>query len=212
MTIQYIEFMVEERSMAAALDVLVPRLTDVPFTVREFQGKLDLVGKVESRFRGYQSWLAQSGGAVVVLVDRDEDECLELKRKVIDKATATQMMLASTIKPAAPGSVLVRVVVEELEAWFFGDVAAIVAAYPGVPTSLAERAGFRDPDAIAGGTWEALERVLQDAGHHKGGLAKVRAAREIAAHMDVNHNRSRSFQVFRDGIRHLVQEWPHAQA
>ncbi len=93
-----------------------------------------------------------------------------------------------------------RIAVEELEAWFFGDVGALVAAYPGVPETLDRRAKYRNPDAIAGGTWEALERVLQEAGHHGGGLAKVRAARDIAAHMDPGRNRSRSFQVFRDAI------------
>ncbi|MGH3928087.1 MAG: hypothetical protein ACRDTT_35370, partial [Pseudonocardiaceae bacterium] len=57
---------------------------------------------------------------------------------------------------------------------------------------------------IAGGTWEALERVLQARGYHLGGLAKVAAATEIAEHMNVDVNRSRSFLVFRDGVRRLV--------
>ncbi|MGH4015146.1 MAG: hypothetical protein ACRDSL_14740 [Pseudonocardiaceae bacterium] len=37
-----------------------------------------------------------------------------------------------------------------------------------------------------------------------GGLAKITAATEIARHMNVDVNRSRSFQVFRDGVRRLV--------
>ncbi|MGQ0775389.1 MAG: DUF4276 family protein [Pseudonocardiales bacterium] len=61
-----------------------------------------------------------------------------------------------------------------------------------------------DPDAVPGGTWEALEHVLHAGGYHRGGLAKVTAASEIAQHMNVDVNRSRSFQVFRDGVRRLV--------
>jgi len=95
---------------------------------------------------------------------------------------------------------------EELEAWFLGDVKAITAAYPGVPPSLAHQAGFRDPDAILGGTWEALERVLQRAGYHRGGLEKIKAAREISQHMDPHRTSSKSFQVLRDGLIQSCRE------
>lgn len=204
MTLQHLEILVEERSMAVALSVLLPKMTSVSFEVREFQGKPDLLSKLEARLRGYQTWLEAVPGAVVVVVDRDDDDCQRLKESIEDVAAAAGTMVASARQPAAAGAVLVRIVVEELEAWFFGDVPALVQAYPGVPASLGQRKGFREPDAVAGGTWEALERVLKQAGHHRGGLAKVRAAREISPYMDVDNNTSRSFQVFRDGIRHLV--------
>lgn len=96
--------------------------------------------------------------------------------------------------------VINRILIEDLESWCFGDVDAMVAAYPGVAPTLAQKAKYRDSDAIKGGTWEALERVLQCAGHHCGGLAKIQAARDRAEHMDPNRNRSKSFQVFRDAI------------
>ena len=116
-------------------------------------------------------------------------------------------MLPRLLERAGAGGVFQGVnrnAIEELEAWFFGDPAAVGAAYPGVPKTLGRRAPFRDPDAIEGGTWEALERVLQKAGHHLGGLRKVQAARDIARHMDPERSRSRSFRVFRDAIRGLV--------
>ena len=55
----------------------------------------------------------------------------------------------------------IEFLIEELEAWFFGDIAAIHAVYPRVSIHLGSRANFRDPDAIPGGTWEALERVFK---------------------------------------------------
>lgn len=51
-----------------------------------------------------------------------------------------------------PFQVLNRLAIEELEAWFFGDVAALHSAYPRVPSTLGRRSRYRDPDAIRGGT------------------------------------------------------------
>jgi Domain of unknown function (DUF4276) len=100
--------------------------------------------------------------------------------------------------------VLNRVAVEELEAWFFGDVPALSRAYPRVPGTLGAQTRFRDPDNIRGGTWEALERLLKKHGYHTGGLVKTVVAEKIAQHMDVERNRSESFCAFRDGVRRLV--------
>lgn len=98
----------------------------------------------------------------------------------------------------------IEFLVEELEAWFFGDVQALVTAYPGVSPHLATQAKYRDPDAITGGTWEALEKVLQRAGYHQGGLEKVKAAREISLHMNPLDNRSKSFQIFYEGLLKMM--------
>ena len=65
---------------------------------------------------------------------------------------------------------------------------------------MPSQAKYRDPDAITGGTWEALERLLQKAGYFKTGLRKIEAARSIAAHMDPTRNTSQSFQVFRSAL------------
>jgi uncharacterized protein DUF4276 len=97
-----------------------------------------------------------------------------------------------------------------LEAWFLGDMPALRAAYPRLPAGLEFRAKYRDPDAVAGGTWEALEHLLQRYGYFPTRLAKTVAAAEIARHTNVETNRSGSFQAFRDGLRRLVGEEPHA--
>ena len=86
-----------------------------------------------------------------------------------------------------------------------GDVHAVVQAYPGVPANpgqpSADFAIVRP--ALRGGTWEALERVLQRAGYYPTGLPKIEAARRIAARMEPDRNRSPSFCCFRDGLRKL---------
>lgn len=200
-----LEILVEERSAEQALYVLLPRIVpDVDFEVRVFQGKPDLIKKLPHRLKGYASWIAQADTCLVVFVDRDDDDCRKLKSNM-EQIAATAGLVTATAAPVGRRVDMVnRVAVEELEAWFFGDVPALCAAYPRVSASLGRQAKYRDPDAVAGGTWEALERVLQAGGYHRGGLAKVAAATEIAQHMDVDGNRSRSFQVFRDGVRRLA--------
>ncbi len=78
--------------------------------------------------------------------------------------------------------------------------------YPRVSKNLERQSRYRDPDAITGGTWEALQRVLQQAGYHQGGRAKIQAARDISTYMQPERNRSRSFQTFRQGIISLLSE------
>ncbi|MCS5699208.1 DUF4276 family protein, partial [Cyanobium sp. FGCU-52] len=93
-----------------------------------------------------------------------------------------------------------RVAIEELEAWYFGDWDAVRQIYPRTPANLPSRQGFRDPDTITGGTWEALERVLQRHGYVPGGLRKIDSARAMGAAMDPHRSRSASFRAFHQAV------------
>lgn len=106
------------------------------------------------------------------------------------------MSSRSTAGEGLDYQVVNRIVVEELEAWYFGDWEAVMAAYPRVPSTVPRQERYRFPDAITGGTWEGFERVLQRAGYFKGGLLKVEAARRIAPHLDPDRSRSPSFRCF----------------
>jgi len=74
--------------------------------------------------------------------------------------------------------VLNRIVVEELEAWFFGDIEALATAYRAFLQTSARKPIIGIPTLSVGGTWEALERVLQRAGYFGGGLSKIEVARK----------------------------------
>lgn len=202
-----LEFLVEEPSMEAALGNLLPRMLppEVESAVHNFNDKLNLLAKLPARLKGYSKWLP-SDWRIVVLVDEDREDCRELKSQLEEAAIAENLMTKSSASNLRQVQVLNRIVIEELEAWFFGDVEAIVCAYPRVPSSLAERERFRDPDAITGGTWEALEKVLQGQGYYRGGLPKIEVARNISRHMNPERNRSRSFNVFRRGLEALIGE------
>ncbi len=201
----HLEFLLEEPSAEAALELVVPRVVgpDVTFRFHAHQGKQDLLSVLAGRLRGYASWMP-ADWRIVVLIDEDRQDCHNLKARLDDIARAIPLTPKTAVAAGRSFHVLNRIAVEELEAWFFGDVQALREAYPRVPESLGRRSRYRDPDAIGGGTCEALERVLQEAGYHRGGLSKTAAARDIARHMDPGRNRSRSFQVFRAGLLQAI--------
>lgn len=201
-----LEILVEEPSANQALSVLLPRI--VPgqhVNIREFHGKDELLRILPALLRSYVARMRYERLKVIVLLDRDQQDCVALKSRLDDEARNAGLRVTTD-----PGTtqVLNRIVIEELEAWYFGDVPALCRVYPRLSPHLAEQARYRDPDAIAGGTWEALERLLRAHGYRQ--FNKFEAASRIAAEMDVEVNRSRSFQVFRDGIRRLVNEDSHA--
>ena len=204
----HVELLLEEPSVQAALDELLPRLLPEgsSWSLHPFQGKPDLLSKLPSRLQAYaRGWLPDDY-RIVVLVDADRDDCRALKRRLEDTAAAAGLTTMTAAGPDGRFVVLNRIAIEELEAWFIGDVDALAKAYPGVPKSLAERRGFRDPDAVRGGTWEALERVLQNAGYFQSGLRKIEAAGRIAKHMDPTRNRSHSFRCFAEALASLCGE------
>jgi hypothetical protein len=203
----HLELLVEEPSAAAALQNLVPRMIgkNVTYRLINFQGKQDLLAQLPQRLRGYTHWLPPDW-RIVVLIDEDREDCLALKGQLETAARQAGLFTKSSPAPDGHFEVVSRLAIEELEAWFLGDVEAIRQVYPQVPETLASRRPFRNPDAIAGGTFEALERVLQQAGYFKEGLPKIQTAREISQHMDPDRNRSKSFQVFRDCLRGLAYD------
>ncbi|MFP4121181.1 MAG: hypothetical protein ACOC07_13985 [Coleofasciculus sp.] len=58
---------------------------------------------------------------------------------------------------------------------------------------------------MRGGTWEALEALLQEKGYYQGGLNKVEVARAISEYMKPENNQSLSFQCFNSGVKTLFR-------
>lgn len=206
----HIEFLVEEPSTEAALHNLLPKIMDcsmVSFGIHPYQGKKDLLLKLPKRLRGYAKWLPNDW-YIVVLVDKDRSDCVSIKGRM-EKAAEDAGLISRTVadrgRSLSRFQVLNRIVIEELEAWFFGDLSAVNQAYPRIPKTLASRSRYHDPDSIEGGTWEALERELKKAGYFPGGLQKIKAARTISAYMEPDLNSSKSFQIFRDGLRETIR-------
>jgi len=202
MTIEHVEVLVEEPSMEAALRMLMPRmLGNASFEVYTHQCKDDLLNKLPARLRGYARWLPKTWG-IVIVIDRDDDDCRDLKRRL--DAMAIDAGLATRSAPRSERCPVVnRLAIEELEAWYFGNWPAVCSAYPRVRKTIPAQAKYRRPDEIVGGTWETFERVLKQAGYFKTGLRKIEAARSVAAHMSPDRNTSPSFQALHLALREM---------
>jgi len=205
MAVLHVEVLVEERSMEAALRVLLPRvLAETTFQVYPSQCKDDLLNRLPDRLEGYSNWLPEDW-RIVVVVDRDDDDCDGLKQRLEQMASDAGLRSRSGAN-GQPYQVVNRLAIEELEAWYFGDWDAVRAAYPKVPATIPRQAKYRDPDAITGGTWQAFERILKRAGYFQAGLRKIEAARAVAEHWRPEVNQSRSFRVFHDVFQELLAE------
>ncbi len=162
----HIEFLVEEPSAEAALQNLIPKICGdgISFDIHAYRSKSDLLSKLLKRLKGYRNFMPPDW-QIVVLLDKDRENCIDLKEKLDKAANEAGLVAKSMAQDGSRFQVLNRIAIEELESWFFGDVEAIHRAYEGVPLSLGTKSAYRDPDAIKGGTWEAMERELQRAGY-----------------------------------------------
>lgn len=197
-TVRHLRFLVEEPSMKDFLEGLLPRLLPegAEFDVTAFNGKHDLLKNLQNRLSGVKRSL-RAGQRLFVVVDRDSEDCHELKQRL--EGFAYQAGLVTrTASGGHKWQLVNRIVVEELEAWYFGDWTAVRAAYDKAPEDPSGGASFRDPDAIRGGTWEAFERVMKS--EFRAGLRKREAARRIAEHIEPTRSSSHSFKVFYEAV------------
>lgn len=202
----HIEFLLEEESAEVALKSILCKILsdDVSREFHAFQGKPDLLGKLPERLKAYQRWITDDW-RIMVLIDRDQENCFQLKAQL--EVIAHDAGFATKSNPSQEGDfhVVNRLVIQELEAWFFGDVEALRTAYPRVSSSLQYQAKYRNPDTITGGTYKALERLLRQLNYRER-LSKTTLAQNIAQYMEPCRNRSKSFQVFIEGLKACVGE------
>ena len=183
-------FLLEEPSMKHLLDALLPRLMPGWVAARHFlcvphEGKSDLDRSIARKLSAWRI----PGDRFVVLRDNDAAACEEVKARLIELCKAN----------GRPDT-LVRLVCQELEGWYLGDLDALARAYgdPRVCTS-ATRKRFVDPDAWAKPSVQ-VQRMLP--AFQKGQAAKL-MGRALG---DAEDNRSRSFQVFLVGVRRVAAE------
>ncbi len=157
-----------------------------------------LLDRLPKLLRGYGKSLRNFPAAVVVVVDLDDKNCLTFKQEMLD--------ILNDCNPQP--TTLFRIAIEEGEAWLLGDRNAIYSAYPRAKKQILNT---YVQDSICG-TWEKLADIVDSGGAQNLkqlgwpyiGQAKCEWAHNIAPHLDVDSNNSKSFQIFRDGIRHLM--------
>ena len=193
----HIEVLVEDESTKEALEILIPKVVsrDCTHNIREFRGKKDMLKGLQGWFRGYAKWELDCN--MVVVIDKDREDCTRLKSKIEDKARNCGLLDKTFGRYSK--RLVIRIAMTELEAWFLGDPLAIHKAFPKV----------RERDVRAQGTVDSipdpanhLERMLQRKRYFSH-MPKVLVARSIAEHMEPDRNKSPSFQLLMRTLREL---------
>ena len=214
----HFEVLVEDKSGSIALEhilekILGPNYSEHSWRIiaykgigripRDLRGVTDprariLLDRLPSILQGYGRGPQAIPSVVVVVVDLDDKDCIKFKQELLDVLNACHP------RPKT----LFRFAIEEGEAWLLGDRAAVKSAYPDAKDAILNN---YVQDSICG-TWEVLadavhpggSTYLKTLGYPPAGIAKCEWAGKIAPHMDINSNTSKSFQVFRDGVRNLA--------
>ncbi len=181
-----IVFMLEEQSMEEMLRILEPNLIPedwVALYIR-FSGKQALEKNFASKMK---NWL-DPDSVFLIVRDQDSGNCHDIKKHLLQMCEQTGRI-----------HYLVRIACRELESFYFGDLDAVAAAY-GMPriSSMKHKQRFRDPDLMQNPKQE-LRKLTNNR------YQPLMGSREIASHMKVQRNRSKSFQQLLAGIRKLTQ-------
>ena len=213
----HFEVLVEDQSGSIALEHILEKILGANYTEHSWEihaykgigripgnlrGVTDpqariLLDRLPSILRGYGRSLDDSS-SVIVVVDLDDKDCIKFKQDLLD--------VLNNCNPRP--KTLFRIAIEESEAWLLGDRAAVKLAYPNAKDAVLN--GYVQ-DSICG-TWEVLgdavhpggSQHLKRLGYPPAGEAKCEWAGKIAPHVDVDRNKSKSFQVFRDGVKNLA--------
>lgn len=175
-------FLLEEPSMKVLLERLLPRLfpgMDILCVAHE--GKSDLENSVPRKLKSWQI----PGDRFIVTRDADGTDCKALKDALVALCQASN-------RPDA----LVQIVCQELEAWYFGQPAALAAAFGDESLrSLGAKARYRNPNSIVQPS--AQLSVLCPK------FQKVGGARKMADCLSYPHNVSPSFRAFIEGVARI---------
>ncbi|HPE69204.1 MAG TPA: DUF4276 family protein [Thermotogota bacterium] len=194
-----LEVLVEEPSMEEALRHLLPKIVQgrAQRKVINMRSKSRLLKELPNRLRAYRQRMEKGEQIkVVVLVDRDKDDCHALKQR-LERMAREASLQTRTAAGGIGFQVVNRIVIEELEAWFMGDTEALTKAFTSL-RGVRFPNWFSNPDS--GGTWERLHRFLKQNRIYPKSFPKIDAARKIAPYMDPARNRSRSFRIFCQGV------------
>lgn len=180
-------FLVEEPSMKTVLETILPQLISehITYICIAHQGKQDLAKSIPAKIKAFSF---SPNTKFFILHDQDSNDCKKLKADLLQLC-----------QQAGKPETTIRIICHELESWFLGDLAAIEKAYGLKPQSLSEKQNqnkFRDPDRLNSAK-EELRKLVSEyyPGTH---------SREIAPYLSLNENKSRSFQVFLDGMKKIL--------
>jgi hypothetical protein len=184
-------FLLEEPSIKTVLEVILPQLIpeNISYICITHQGKQDLAQSIPNKIKAFQYNLSTK---FVIVHDQDSHDCKKLKADLLQLC-----------KRSGKSEVIIRIICHELESWFLGDLTAIEKAYNLKEKSLSKKQNqnkFRNPDQLNSAK-EELRKLIEkyDQEYYPG-----THSRAIAPYLSLTDNKSRSFQVFLEGIKKIL--------
>lgn len=181
-----IVFLTEEPSIKPVLVQIMNNITPngvegIDWSIQTFSGKADLKSNFPKKMKGW----TYNDPHFIIMRDNDGADCIALK----DKFTK----LAEPInKPFN-----IRIVCQELESWFIGDLNAVELAYPSSKAmTYQQKSKYRDPDKLTNAA-EELEKIVQV-------KSKLGKAEKIAPHLNLLNNTSNSFNILMSTVNGLI--------
>lgn len=151
-----------------------------------------LLDQLPAKLRAYGRSLDPATDRLLVLMDLDQDDCSELKGRLL-----------RTLETCDPRPVaLFRIAIEETEAFYLGDPEAIRRAFPKARLS---RLKSYQQDSICG-TWELFQEVIQERLEDKVGWAEKMGEHLGTAWQGNGANHSPSFRQFCKALLWLAGE------
>ena len=191
-----LEILVEEPSIAEVLKVILPKVLPEGWAlnencfVRPHEGKRDLQLSIPHKIHVASKRDFTTG--FIVMQDQDNNDCHILKNLLVGICEDAQK--DGNIVPFK-----VRIVCHELESWYLGDLDALEQVFPRFhAAAFRGKKKFRQPDDCANPKQE-LKKIV-------GNYSQIAIAREIANHMDIEGNKSTSFQSFISSVRQILAQ------
>ena len=209
----HFEFHIEDQSGAKAMKILLPKLFrgKATYRIHPYKGlgripkglkpgsganKRLLLDQLPQLLRGFGK--ATNPGYVIIICDLDDRN----KQQFLNELNG--VLNSCNPKP----DTRFCLAIEEFEAWYLGDLAAVRKAYPKAKNSILNK---YVNDSICG-TWELLadavykggSKDLKTKGWQSIGLQKSIWAKEISPFMNIDDNISPSFKDMLKQLRSII--------
>ena len=214
----HFQFLIEDQSGKILIDSIMQKIIrendTVTYDSKPFRGiggftpkntiKETKTGKLlndlATYLRGFNKSLIGIPATIVVVMDNDNRDPADFYKQLEQVAANNHITIDHVF----------CIAIEEMEAWLLGDEAAILAAYPQARQQVL-RSYIQDSVC---GTWEVLADAVYSGGSRRmkkecptfaeKGREKVAWARNIGIHMDLELNKSPSFNYFLAELYHRI--------
>ncbi len=187
----WLHIFTEEPSLKIVLDNIIPKIIpeQTHFKVYPHQGKQDLEKALKTTLPSISK---MPGAKIIITRDQDNDDCHVLKSNLNDIVHNT---IGCEYK--------IRIICKELESWFLGDLVAVENAFTRFKSGQhINRSELRTVDNISNPS-DFLKKIIPEYSNSDT-LPKLETAQKIAKHLNLNNNKSESFNQMVKAIKDLT--------